>query len=124
VYTGTHDNPTTRGWFDELPDYERQRVSNYLKLRESETSGTATALMGLAWSSAAALSMAPLQDLLNLGKEARMNVPGRPEGNWRWRSTENMLSDQAFEWLRNLTKDSNRLGSSLRLQTGKTLAAV
>jgi 4-alpha-glucanotransferase len=124
VYTGTHDNPTTRGWFDELPDYERQRVSSYLKLRDSEGSKAAPALMGLAWSSAAALSMAPLQDLLNLGKEARMNVPGRPEGNWRWRSTESMLSDEAFEWLRNLTKNSNRLGSSPSLQTGKTLAAV
>ena len=53
-----------------------------------------------------------------------MNIPGRPEGNCRWRSTENMLSDEAFEWLRNLTKNSNRLGSSLSLQTGKTLAAV
>jgi 4-alpha-glucanotransferase len=124
VYTGTHDNSTTRGWFDELPDYERQRVSNYLKLRDSERSKAAPALMDVAWSSAAALSIAPLQDLLNLGKEARMNIPGRPEGNWRWRSTENMLSDKAFEWLRNLTKNSNRLGSSLSMQTGKTLAAV
>ena len=124
VYTGTHDNPTSRGWFDELPDYERQRVSNYLKLRDSESSGAAPALMNVAWSSAAALSIAPLQDLLNLGKDARMNIPGRPEGNWRWRSTESMLSDEAFEWLRNLTKNSNRLGSSLSLQTGKTLEAV
>jgi 4-alpha-glucanotransferase len=124
VYTGTHDNPTTRGWFEELPDYERWRVSNYLKLRDRESGEAAPALMGLAWSSAAALSMAPLQDLFNLGKEARMNVPGRPEGNWRWRSTESMLSDEAFERLRNLTKNSNRLGSSPSLQTGKTLAAT
>jgi 4-alpha-glucanotransferase len=65
--------------------------------------------MGLAWSSVAAVSTAPLQDLLNLGPEARMNVPGRVEGNWGWRSTEDMLSDRAFERLRNLTKSSNRL---------------
>ena len=57
---------------------------------------------------AAALAMAPLQDLLNLGGEARMNIPGRPEGNWRWRCTEDMLSDGNFTWLRDLTKDSNR----------------
>ena len=52
--------------------------------------------------------MAPLQDLLNLGREARMNVPGRAEGNWRWRCTEDMLSDPAFVWLRDLTNDANR----------------
>jgi len=54
--------------------------------------------------------MAPLQDLLNLGKEARMNVPGRAEGNWRWRCTEDMLSVPAFERLGNLTKAYSRLG--------------
>jgi 4-alpha-glucanotransferase len=64
--------------------------------------------MELAWSSVAALAVAPLQDLLNLGKEARMNVPGRPQGNWRWRCTAEMLSDQAFEWLRDLTKNTKR----------------
>jgi hypothetical protein len=50
-----------------------------------------------------------LQDLLNLGKEARMNVPGVPDGNWRWRYTEDMLSDRQFERLRDFTKASNRL---------------
>jgi hypothetical protein len=52
--------------------------------------------------------MAPLQDLLNLGKEARMNVPGNPEGNWRWRCTDKMLSDEAFVWLRDLTDSAKR----------------
>jgi len=124
VYTGTHDNPTTRGWFDELPDYQQKRVRNYLNLPGGGSSEVAPALIDLAWSSVAALSMAPLQDLLNLGKEARMNVPGRPEGNWSWRCTEDLLSDRAFEWLRDLTKNSNRLGPSLSSQTGKVLAAV
>ena len=64
--------------------------------------------MGLAWRSKAALSIAPLQDLLNLGSQARMNVPGRTDGNWGWRCTEEMLSDGAFEWLRALTNDSGR----------------
>jgi len=110
VYTGTHDNPTTRGWFEELPDDQRQNVWTYLK-RSSGTSGEAApAIMDLAWFSVAALAMAPLQDLLNLGSEARMNVPGRAEGNWCWRCTEEMLSDGNFKWLRDLTKDSNRSG--------------
>jgi 4-alpha-glucanotransferase len=80
--------------------------------------------MDLAWSSVAAVSMAPLQDLLNLGREARMNVPGRAEGNWSWRCTEDMLSDRAFEWLRDLTKNSKRSGSILSSRTGKMLEAV
>ena len=70
----------------------------------------APALMGLAWSSAAALAMAPLQDLLNLGSEARMNMPGLPAGNWRWRCTEEMLSASAFQWLQDLTESSSRAG--------------
>jgi len=108
VYTATHDNPPTRGWFEDLPDGQRQNVWKYLKRSPGINQDVAPALMDLAWSSTAALAMAPLQDLLNLGKEARMNVPGHHEGNWRWRMTENMLSDSAFEWLHDLTKKSNR----------------
>ena len=68
--------------------------------------------MDLAWSSSAALAIAPLQDALNLGNEARMNVPGRPDGNWRWRRcTEDMLSGDAFERIGTLTKSWNRLGA-------------
>jgi 4-alpha-glucanotransferase len=73
--------------------------------------------MGLAWSSIAAVSMAPLQDLLNLGKEARMNVPGRADGSWAWRCTNEMLSDSAFEWLRDLTKSSNRFTNPGKAQS-------
>ena len=117
VYTGTHDNPTTRGWFEDLPDDQRQNLWKYLKRAPGASSEVAPALMELAWSSRAALAIAPLQDLLNLGREARMNVPGRAEGNWRWRATDNMLSDLSFERLRDLTKKSNRLaviGSATR----------
>ena len=110
VYTGTHDNNTTRGWFEELPDSQRQNLWSYLKRPASNGVMAAPALMGLAWSSSAALAMAPLQDLLNLGSEARMNVPGLTAGNWRWRCTEDMLSAPAFQWLRALTETSNRSG--------------
>ena len=108
VYTATHDNNTTRGWFEELPDSQRQDLWRYLKRPAGNGIMAAPALMGLAWSSGAALAMAPLQDLLNLGQEARMNVPGRAGGNWRWRWTEDMLSASAFQWLRALTESSNR----------------
>jgi len=111
VYTGTHDNNTTRGWFEELPEAQRQNLWRYLKRAASNGDLAAPALLGLAWSSTAALAMAPLQDLLNLGSEARMNVPGRTGGNWRWRCTPDMLSAAAFEWLRALTEASNRSNS-------------
>jgi 4-alpha-glucanotransferase len=109
VYTGTHDNPTSRGWYEELLPYQRQNLWRYLNLPQSDSRKIAWDLMHLAWSSVAALAIAPLQDLLNLGAEARMNVPGRAEGNWSWRCTEELLSTADFHWLRDLTRSSNRL---------------
>ncbi len=76
VYTGTHDNNTTRGWFEELPRDQRQAVWRYLNRPEGESGDVAPALLHVAWSSKAALALAPFQDLLNLGSDARMNVPG------------------------------------------------
>jgi 4-alpha-glucanotransferase len=108
VYTGTHDNLTTRNWFEELPERQRQIFWKYLGRTAGESREAAPALMGLAWSSVAAVSIAPLQDLLNLGREARMNVPGRADGNWAWRCSEDRMRDPAFESLRDLTKGSNR----------------
>lgn len=108
VYTGTHDNNTTRGWYQELSDAPRQNVWRYLGLPSIKEDQIAPALLRLAWSSSAKLAVAPLQDVLNLAAEARMNVPGRPEGNWRWRATDKMLSVAAFEWLAELTQASKR----------------
>ena len=108
VYTGTHDNDTTRGWFEDLQDEQRKEVWRYLKRSEGGVEEVARELIRLAWSSVAGLAIVPLQDLLGLGREARMNVPGSAEGNWRWRFTENMLSTEAFRWLKDLTKTSNR----------------
>jgi 4-alpha-glucanotransferase len=118
AYTGTHDNNTTRGWFEALPDNQKQMVRNYVGRSSGANEPVPAALMRLVWSSPAALSIAPLQDLLNLGAEARMNVPGSAEGNWRWRCTESMLAGaafglgaSAFGWLGELTKASRRSGS-------------
>jgi len=108
AYTGTHDNNTTRGWFEKLQGQSRQRVWKYLNRREGDSREVTTALMQTVWSSAAALAMAPLQDVLNLGGEARMNLPGRVGGNWHWRCNEEMLSAPAFEQLRDLTQATNR----------------
>jgi 4-alpha-glucanotransferase len=108
AYTGTHDNATTRQWYEELPDNQRQNFWSYLKRAPGTSADAAPELMRLAWSSPAALAIAPLQDLLNLGSEARMNVPGRADGNWRWRVREDMLSPQAFQRLQDLTESCKR----------------
>lgn len=106
VYTGTHDNPTTKEWFDAMPEQQRRNALPPLK----DSVEAPAALMRLAWNSVAALAIAPLQDLLGLGAEARMNLPGRADWNWRWRWTEEMMSLPAFQWLRDLTTEAKRLG--------------
>jgi 4-alpha-glucanotransferase len=108
VYTGTHDNAPTREWYEELPDDQRRNLWSYLKQAPGGSAEAAPALMRLAWLSIAALAVAPLQDLLNLGAEARMNVPGRPSGNWRWRWAQDPSSLPAFQWLGELTETSKR----------------
>jgi 4-alpha-glucanotransferase len=108
VYTGTHDNPTTRGWFEALPEELRRTASHYFIDRDARSENAAWDMTELAWSSRAGLAMVPLQDLLNLGSEGRMNVPGTPEGNWRWRCTEEVLKAPVFDRLRDLTLASGR----------------
>ena len=101
VYTGTHDNNTTRGWYEALPKEEQRTVRSFL--HRDRGSNIAWELLQQAWSSIAALAIAPLQDVLNLGAEARMNTPGSSEGNWCWRASKEMVKAAGFEALRNLT---------------------
>ena len=108
AYTGTHDNNTTRGWYESLTDDERQNIWQQLEREEVSTDRVAEAFVELAWNSAAALAIAPLQDLLNLGAAARMNVPGCASGNWDWRVTETMLTPDVFERLQRMTIGSDR----------------
>ena len=114
VYTGTHDNATTREWYEDSPEYQRKNLWNYLGRAPGEPHEVSPALIRLAWSSKAALAITPLQDALNLGKGARMNVPGRAEGNWSWRCSEEMLSLPSLEWLAELTRESKRSADSNR----------
>jgi 4-alpha-glucanotransferase len=109
AYTGTHDNAPTREWYEQSPEYQRQNFWNYLKRASGASEDAAPSLVGLAWSSIASLTIAPLQDLLNLGAESRMNIPGRASGNWSWRCSEDLESSTALQWLRELTESSKRL---------------
>ena len=112
AFTGTHDNATARQWYEELGEDQRRNLWSYLHRSPGESAEVAPELMRLAWSSTAALAMAPLQDLLNLGKESRMNVPGRAAGNWRWRVTQDELSCPAFQWLQDITSGEKRSAES------------
>jgi 4-alpha-glucanotransferase len=108
VYTGTHDNTTTRAWFEGLPETVRRTVGSNVDHPDLKPSEVAWELIRLAWSSKAGLAITPLQDLLNLGTEGRMNLPGTAQGNWRWRCTEEMLPPSVFDPLRELTSASAR----------------
>src|SRR5262249_21132577 len=124
VYTGTQDNPTTRGWYEDLPDVQRRNLWGYLGRAGGTSADAAPALLQRAWSSVAALAIAPLQDVLNLGKDARMNRPGTADGNWRWRFTEDMLSPSAFQSLRDLTQATARSAGVETLRTQASTAAA
>jgi len=81
VYTGTHDNDTTRGWYDSLDESTRAIV----RANVDNADAMPDALIRAAYASPAQLAVMPMQDLLGLGSEARMNVPGTESGNWEWR---------------------------------------
>ncbi|MEM9218476.1 MAG: 4-alpha-glucanotransferase [Cyanobacteria bacterium P01_F01_bin.150] len=101
VYTGTHDNDTTVGWFNQLQDWERNAVVNYLGGINQE--GIHWMLIRLALGSIANQAIFPLQDLLGLGSEARMNTPGVAGGNWAWRYQDGMLTQELSDRLGYLT---------------------
>jgi 4-alpha-glucanotransferase len=100
VYTGTHDNDTTWGWYRTCAEHERDHVRRYLTRDGSDITWD---LIRAGWSSVACCAIAPLQDLMNLGTEARMNFPGKPQGNWAWRFTENQLVPSILDRLAEMT---------------------
>ncbi len=105
VYTGTHDNDTTWGWYESRTELERHVFRRYVA---RDGSDTAWDLMRLAWASVADWAVAPLQDVLDLGTEARMNFPGKPSGNWDWRFTPGMLTDEVLHRLAEMTDTYGR----------------
>lgn len=90
VYTGTHDNDTLVGWFAGLREEEKRRVTDYIGREDISVHWE---IIRMAYASVARIAIIPLQDWLGLGSEARMNQPGREEGNWQWRFRWEQLSD-------------------------------
>ncbi len=106
IYTGTHDNDTTIGWGNCLRDHERKAVE---ALTGNTPEGINWGLIRLAQSSAASLSVVPLQDVLGLGSEARMNTPSVVNGNFRWRYQPGSLRPELAEKLARLAEVTDRL---------------
>lgn len=100
-YTGTHDNDTTRGWYESLRDDCRYKLRRYLHASDQDT--ISWELVRLCLSSTAAYAIFPLQDILNLGSESRMNMPGRAAGNWGFRFRDGMLTPELAQALRELS---------------------
>ncbi len=115
VYTGTHDNDTTRGWYDSVPDEERGEMNAYLGTSGDDCGSD---LMRAALMSVADTAIIPFQDILKLGNEARMNLPGTASGNWEWRFSWDMLPQDLAVSVRSRVERYGRTQ-----QKGKTYAA-
>ncbi len=107
VYTGTHDNDTTLGWWQALPATDRDRVLS--AIGRSTDAAMPRALVEEAIASVGRLAVIPMQDLLGLGSEARMNTPGQAEGNWRWQLNETALDAAPDTWIRPMLVAAGRV---------------
>jgi 4-alpha-glucanotransferase len=113
-YTGTHDNDTTIGWFLGSPDDIRsdheikETQQAVLQLTGGNAETIHTDLIKAAFSTDAKLAIAPMQDYLGLGSEARINIPGTSSNNWRWRVREEQLDDGVIGQIANLVGESGR----------------
>ena len=107
AYTGVHDNDTTLGWYRQAPYEEQDFARRYMHIDGSDFSWD---LIRAVWSSVAVFALAPMQDFLNLGTEARMNFPGKAAGNWGWRLDEASFNGGSFnEGLLNRLRELNGL---------------
>jgi 4-alpha-glucanotransferase len=106
VYTGTHDNDTTVGWYlsDKLNDADRARIKEFANRESSDPRSVHQDLIHLALSSTAGLAITPLQDVLGFGSDCRMNVPGTREGNWRWRCAPEFFTAAVSAWFKQKTE--------------------
>jgi len=109
VYTGTHDNDTARGWFGSAGEEEQQRARMYLGLAGIDDEPVGWAFIRAAYTSVAQTAIVPVQDILGLGSEARMNRPGASSDNWAWRLRAGALTREHATRLRRLAEISGRV---------------
>ncbi len=108
VYTGTHDNDTTAGWYQKLPGTQRKALRKQLGANNGDV---VWAMIREALASHADTAIVPAQDILGLGSQARMNHPGTAHGNWQWRLKDGVLTQELAQRLRSLTTTFGRLRS-------------
>jgi 4-alpha-glucanotransferase len=108
AYTGTHDNDTTIGWWGTLPGYEKTFARQYLGIGEDEKAINWVMMRALS-RSVANLVIFPMQDVLGLPGEHRMNFPGHPTGNWEWRFSWNQVLPEHAEALAELSAENDRV---------------
>ena len=121
VYTGTHDNDTTVGWWtSSATENEKRCVEVYLGLPKD---GIHWSFIRAAQGSVAGLSVIPLQDVIGLGSEARMNMPSEPGGNWRWRLKPGLLNGEIAAKLALLAEVSDRLPQAMDVPAAEEFAA-
>jgi len=121
VYTGTHDNDTTLGWWNSgATDHERRAAETYLGRCED---GINWALIRAAQASVASLSVVPLQDVLGLGSEARLNTPSKESGNFRWRYALGALTPELAARLASLAEITDRLPEPVPVPPNEDFAA-
>ena len=107
VYTGTHDNDTTVGWWQSgASEDEKRHATQYFGQPQD---GMNWAMIRAAFASVARVALVPMQDVLSLGSEARMNIPSRPDGNWGWRLAPGMASDELADKLAALSAITDRV---------------
>ncbi len=107
VYTGTHDNNTTLGWYREEVGSHPEILRQLARYVPAEAD-IAWEMIRMAWHTEARLAVTPLQDVLSLGSEARMNTPGSESGNWRWRFASDQLTQPLQQRLLELTRRAGR----------------
>src|SRR6202041_1009679 len=121
IYTGTHDNDTTVGWFQSgAADHERRNAEAYLGCCED---GIHWAFIRAALNSVADLALVPMQDVLGLGSEARMNTPSMDGGNWNWRLTAGQLNPEVTAKLAQLAELTDRMPQPFPLPPHEDFAA-
>ncbi len=109
VYTGTHDNDTTAGWVQSLNNDTQRYIMQILQVDSLDN--ITNALITAALDTKAQLAVVPLQDFLELGSDARMNIPGTVDGNWQWQFNWEQITDQLTLEIKTKIKDSGRLGT-------------
>jgi len=108
VYTGTHDNNTSLGWFKNETDANlKKRLSKYVGTEVNENNINSI-LIRLCYASIAKIAIIPIQDILHLDETARMNIPGKATGNWAWRADKEFIGEKTITWLKAETERYGR----------------